>query len=147
MIRMMVIVGACAGFFASAASTAQSLYKCTDPQGRNSYQSTPCDGHRQQVWARELPVASTPLPSPPPTASGAATTKRKTPPTAARSARSGGRKTSRSRNDGAVISLHGDPVACEKAKERRRKTYEKLGLKRNFETSRKMDDLVYDACR
>jgi hypothetical protein len=146
MIRMMVIAGACAGFFASAASTAQSLYKCADPQGRSSYQSTPCSDHGQQVWAREMPVASTPSPAPP-TASGAATTKPKAPVPASRSARSGGRKTSRPRNDGAVISLHGDPVACEKAKERRRKTYEKLGLKRNFETSRKMDDLVYDACR
>ena len=143
MIRMMVIAGVCAGFFASAASTAQSLYKCTDPQGRNSYQSTPCSDHRQQVWTREMPVA----PAPPTASSGVATTKRKAPVPAARSARTGGGKTPRPRNGGAVISLHGDPVACEKAKERRRKTYEKLGLKRNFETSRKMDDLVYDACR
>ncbi|WP_368563523.1 DUF4124 domain-containing protein [Pseudoxanthomonas sp. UTMC 1351] len=147
MIRMMVIAGACAGIFLSATVAAQSLYKCTDSQGRNSYQSVACSDHQQHVWTRDMPVASSPSPAPHRVA-GPVSTKSKVQPPAARTARSGSGKSSRSRNrGGTTISLHNDPVACEKAKERRRKTYEKLGLKRDFETSRKMDDLVYQACR
>ena len=143
MIRMMVIVGVCAGIFASAGGKAQSLYKCTDPQGRNSYQSVACDGHQQQAWARDMPVAS----SPPPNAVERVGTKKKAQATATRTARGEGRRSSPPRGGGAAISLHADPVACERAKEKRRRTYEKLGLKRSFETSRRMDDLVYQACR
>lgn len=146
MIRMMVIAGACAAVFAGATGMAQSLYKCTDPQGHNSYQSESCSGHQQQAWTRDMPVAS-PSSRSLPVAAEAISAKRKTPASLNRTVRSGGRKSSRPGNGGAVISLHSDPAACEKAKERRRKTYEKAGLKRNFETSRKMDDLVHQACR
>lgn len=145
MIRMMVITGVCAGVFASAGGTAQSLYKCTDPQGRNSYQSVPCDGHQQQAWERNMPVASSPPPALP-NAAERVGAKKKAQATATPAVR-GSRRSSPVRGDGAAISLHNDPAACERAKEKRRRTYENLGLKRNFETSRKMDDLVYQACR
>jgi hypothetical protein len=146
MIRMMVIVGVCAGIFASAGGMAQSLYKCTDPQGRNSYQSVACDGHQQQAWARDMAVASSPAPAPP-NAVDRVGAKTKAQTTATRTARGEGRRSSPPPGGGAAISLHADPAACERAKEKRRRTYEKLGLKRSFETSRRMDDLVYQACR
>lgn len=146
MIRMMVVAGVCAGIFLSATATAQSLYKCTDSQGRNSYQSVACGDHQQHVWTRDVPVASSSPPAPRSTVANPSS-KPKTPAPAARNPRSRGGKSSRSRGSGTTISLHNDPVACATAKERRRKAYEKAGLNRTFETSRKMDDLVYQACR
>lgn len=148
MIRMMLVAGVCAAHLASAAVGAQSLYTCADSQGQNSYQSMPCNEHQQQLWARDIPTVS-PSPPAPRRSTEASATKPKAPlrTAAARSARSGGGKSSRSRSSGAAISMHGDPAACAKAKERRSKAYERLGLKRNFETSRKMDDLVHEACR
>jgi hypothetical protein len=143
---MRVVAGVCAGIFAGALgcapANAQSMYKCTDPQGRNSYQHTPCRDHEQQVWTRELPTASVPAP---PNAAAAGTKSKATP--SGRSARSGSKKSSRPRNGSTAISLHRDPAACEKAKEQRRKTYEKLGATRGFQISRDMDNLVHQACR
>jgi hypothetical protein len=46
-----------------------------------------------------------------------------------------------------VISIHRDAVACERARKARDQAYARLGLKRDFATSRKLDDRVNEACR
>lgn len=48
---------------------------------------------------------------------------------------------------GAVISLHHQPRACERARHQRERAYRKAGLKRSLALSRRMDDRVFDACR
>lgn len=142
-------VGVCIGFGVISLCVAQSLYKCVDPQGRHSYQSAACGGRQQQVWTRAMPAVPPSRPSAAiASALDAADAKRKAPAPPVRAARAESKKsTRRARSTGAAISLHEDPDACERAREKRRKTYERLGLKRDFEISRKMDDLVYRACR
>jgi hypothetical protein len=149
MIRMMLVAGVCAAHLASAAAGAQSLYKCTDSQGRNSYQSAPCSGEQQQVWAQPLPDVRSP-PASSRRAGGApraerAAVKRKS--TRSPAATNATRKPAPARGGAAAISMHRDPGACESARERRQKTYQKQGLNRSFATSRKMDDMVHQACR
>lgn len=48
---------------------------------------------------------------------------------------------------GAVISVHADPVRCAAARRQREATYRKAGDRPSLALSRKMDDLVHDACR
>jgi hypothetical protein len=48
---------------------------------------------------------------------------------------------------GAVISVHTDPVRCAAARRQRETTYRKAGHRPSLAVSRRMDDLVHDACR
>ncbi len=48
---------------------------------------------------------------------------------------------------GAVISVHADPVRCDAARRQRETTYMKAGDRPSLALSRRMDDLVHDACR
>ncbi|WP_282296528.1 hypothetical protein [Stenotrophomonas sp. PS02289] len=48
---------------------------------------------------------------------------------------------------GAAISLYRDPERCEAAKARRAAAFEAAGSRRTFELTRRMDDLVFDACK
>lgn len=123
-----------AALCAALPCVAQPLHKCIDTQGRHSYQSESCGDGQRTVWVRDAPAATAH-----PTGS--------TPSPPVRAARTASAKRPRARASGAAISLHGDPRACERAREKRRKTYERLGLTRSFKTSRRMDDLVHQACR
>ncbi|MEK0265693.1 hypothetical protein QT383_05060 [Stenotrophomonas rhizophila] len=48
---------------------------------------------------------------------------------------------------GAAISVHADPARCAAARRQRETTYRKAGDRPSLALSRKMDDLVHDACR
>lgn len=54
---------------------AASLFKCSDREGRVSYQSAPCGPGEQQVWERELVIDGKPSPVPAPAGSTAAAPK------------------------------------------------------------------------
>ncbi|MBD9477455.1 hypothetical protein [Pseudoxanthomonas sp. PXM02] len=118
------------------------IHKCRDRDGRSQYQATSCNAVQTTEWVREFPQD----PSPP------ATSTTPEPAAAARSegtrqrSRSGPRRRASSAQ-GAVISMHRDAVACERAKKARDQAYARLGLKRDFATSRKLDDRVNEACR
>lgn len=120
-----------------------AIHKCAGPDGQSSYQSTPCAPTQRTEWVRDYPVA----PSPP--------AARATPAPAPRTAKGEGRPRAATRStgrrqravQGAVISLHKDPAACARAKKSREQAYARLGLKRDFATSRKLDDRVNEACR
>lgn len=114
------------------------VHKCRDKDGAAMYQATPCAATQRTEWVRDYP------PDPPsPVASTAEDT---IPSTGAAMPRSkpSPRKPSA---HGAMISIHRDPNACEAAKEARDRAYARLGLKRDFATSRRFDDRVADACR
>lgn len=51
---------------------AASLFKCSDGEGRASYQSAPCDPGSVQVWERPVTPVQAPLPSPTPAAGSTA---------------------------------------------------------------------------
>nr|WP_295375883.1 DUF4124 domain-containing protein [Pseudoxanthomonas sp.] len=113
-----------------AAVAAQQLHKCVDPHGHASYQSAPCEAGHKQAWVRD----ATPEPSPPvrprPT-TRAATPSRISVPAAANLPAYPARA----------------PAACEAAKRQRESTLKTVGLKRNFELLRRLDDAVWNACR
>lgn len=133
----LIVVGTCTW-------ASDPIHKCRDREGRSHYQATPCEQAQTTEWIRAFPpdppVLATPSKSEP------------TPRVAARSggtrqrSRSGPRR-SASSSQGAVISMHRDAAACERAKKARHQAYARLGLKRDFATSRKLDDRVNEACR
>lgn len=118
------------------------VHKCRGKDGQSHYQSAPCPSTHHTEWVRDYPpdparpagpvVATTLMP-----AQAGAGTKR----APARQRRQN------SAAQGAVISMHRDAVACERAKHARDQAYARLGLKRDFATSRKLDDRVNQACR
>lgn len=119
------------------------IHKCRDREGRAHYQSTPCDAAQTTEWVRAFPH------DPPVsvmTSTQPETVSRATGRSGAARARSGTRRRTSSAQ-GAVISMHRDAVACERAKKARDQAYARLGLKRDFATSRKLDDRVSEACR
>lgn len=50
-------------------------------------------------------------------------------------------------SQGAAISLYRDPARCEAARVRRAAAFEAAGMRRTYELTRRMDDLVFDACK
>jgi len=119
------------------------VHKCRDREGRSHYQSTPCDATQATEWVRAFP------PDPPVVATTSTTPERVSGASVrsgAARARSGTRRRTSSAQ-GAVISIHRDAAACERAKKARDQAYARLGLKRDFATSRKLDDRVNEACR
>lgn len=126
---------------ATAAATEQAIHKCRDAQGVARYQDAPCPAAQRTEWVREAdsapPPAASPSPASPPPRPRA-TAPRAT--TARRTRHGNGVR-------GAVISLHRDAAACERAKKAREQAYARLGLRRDFATSRRMDDRVHTACR
>ncbi|MDR7070333.1 hypothetical protein J2X02_003198 [Pseudoxanthomonas japonensis] len=120
------------------------VHKCRGRDGQSHYQATPCAATQRTEWVRDFPV-DPPAPS---------TAQRMTAVSAATSrtgrVRTHGRKTARRRQtppQGAVISMYRDAAGCERAKKARELAYARLGLKRDFATSRKLDDRVNEACR
>lgn len=127
-----------------AAGSGNPIHKCRGADGQSSYQATACAPEQRTEWVRAYPAAPAATkasPAPRPATNGAETARRPV-----RSARTGPRR-GQGAPTGAVISLHRDPSACERAKKARDQAYARLGLKRDFATSRKLDDRVNDACR
>lgn len=114
------------------------IHKCRATDGRAIYQAMPCAASDRTEWVRDYP------PDPPSTVEVAR-------PSGARRADALPTRTRTTRRSGpaqgAVISMHRDPEACERAKQARERAYARLGLKRDFATSRRFDDRVNDACR
>jgi hypothetical protein len=114
------------------------IHKCRDTNGTTTYQATPCAATQRTEWVRDYPKD-------PPAA--VATTA----PTVANRTEAAAPRKKHARTpssaQGAVISLHRDPEACERAKAARDRAYARLGLKRDFATSRRFDDRVNEACR
>jgi len=48
---------------------------------------------------------------------------------------------------GISISKHHDPDRCESAKAHRASVFNAAGIHRSFELTRRMDDMVFDACK
>ena len=127
-----------------AAGSGNPIHKCRGADGQTSYQATACAPEQRTEWVRAYPAglaAATASPAPRPATNGAETARRPVRSARTRPRRAQGAPT------GAVISLHRDPSACERAKKARDQAYARLGLKRDFATSRKLDDRVNDACR
>lgn len=118
-----------------------TVHKCRSAEGRTVFQATPCAATQRTEWVRDYP-ADPPAPVAP--ARPAATAQEATVVDTGRGRR-GARR--RAASQGAVISMHRDPVACERAKKKRDAAYARAGLKRDFAMSRALDDAVNSACR
>lgn len=126
------------GLWWAGTACAQQVHKCVD--GDNTvYQSAPCaSGEAARTW--EAPPD---VPNPRRQARLDAIQHqleaRKNAEGRVRPAARGGQ--------GAAISLYRDPERCEVAMARRAAAFEAAGSRRTFELTRRMDDLVFDACK
>lgn len=118
------------------------VYKCRDHAGQAHYQASPCPATQHTEWRREYPDKPSALTDTRPIAASVAEQPH---PTVSRRADSRPPRTASAQ--GAVISLYRDPVACERARQARDRAHARLGLRRDFATSRRLDDRVHDACR
>lgn len=124
-----------------ATLAAQQLHKCVDARGHASYQSAPCEAGQRQVWVRDAapePVQPTQLVRP-------ATARQVDPPPTSpplAPLRASGPASAQLPAYPARV-----PSACEAAKQRRESTLRKVGLKRDFNLLRRLDDAVWNACR
>jgi len=145
MVRMM-------GFLLLAAAgmvQAQQLHKCVDAKGHTSYQSDPCDAGQREVWVRDA------TPEPPPTYEQQRATQVRQQRQAAESAdlrRMAGTDWASQRSGGGTgVSLPAyagkNPNACQAAKEQREATLKAAGISRNFSLLRRLDDMVWNACK
>lgn len=114
------------------------IHKCRAADGRTIYRGTPCASTERTEWVRDYPPDP---PAPIAIVRPTATHKTDEAPVRTQASRRKGSP------QGAVISLHRDPEACARAKDARERAYARLGLKRDFATSRRFDDRVNDACR
>ena len=126
-----------AGLAASAG--AQSVYKCRDAKGQPVYQSEPCPGAEKR-WDTQ-----------PSTTTWDDYYKRQ----AAERKIAADRRHMRARANeisrgegpvGASVST-ANADACRRAKAQRQAAYDVAGLKRSFQLSRQMDEMVYNACK
>ena len=118
------------------------VYKCRDHAGQAHYQASPCPATLHTEWKREYPDKPSAQTDTRPITARVADQPH---PTVSRRADSRPPRTASAQ--GAVISLYRDPVACERARQARDRAHARLGLRRDFATSRRLDDRVHDACR
>ena len=118
------------------------VYKCRDHAGQARYQASPCPTTQHTEWRREYPDKPSALTDTRPIAASVAEQPH---PTVSRRADHRPRRGAAAQ--GAVISLYRDPAACERARQARDRAHARLGLRRDFATSRRLDDRVHDACR
>lgn len=116
--------------------------------GARQYQSTPCAGPTERIremppptdtWANDLYIESLRQELKAKRHAEAAPLRQRRP-----QQRSAPRPAS---IRGALISVHNDPVRCTAARRQRDTVYRKAGHRPNLALSRRMDDLVHDACR
>lgn len=125
----------------SATWGSEPVHKCRGADGQSHYQSLPCASTQRTEWVRAYPpapLAAAPSTEPSDRARNAQS---------ARSRSRGGAGRPRTTPTGAVISMHRDAAACARAKQARDQAHARLGLKRDFATSRRLDDRVNAACR
>lgn len=116
--------------------------------GARHYQSTPCAGRTERIremppasdtWANELYIESLRKELNAKPRAGTAQPRQR------RSQQRSVRPAPAIR--GAAISVHADPARCAAARRQRETAYRKAGDRPSLALSRKMDDLVHDACR
>ena len=120
------------------AGAAQTIHTCIDPQGARSVQNIPCGHGSRTVRRREF---ATPVDS-------AEATRR-------RHEVEQWRADQREREARAVRRAYPSyrprrapgPSPCEAARAQREATLERVGLRRNFDLLRRLDDMVWKACR
>lgn len=135
------LCGLCAGVLhLPAAVHAQVLRKCVDAQAGVAYQSQPCPPGACEAWAREY------VPDPPPPPSPAVVPGKPVTSTAAmpRGARRGGARTAMGARIG--LSPRDGSTACEAARARRERVLTRVGLKRDFDLLRRLDETVRRSC-
>lgn len=126
-------------FALSGDAAAQQVHKCVE-SGRTIYQSDPCvTGPAAKSW-NAAPEAPNPYQQARLDAIRQELEQRRQieRPTY-RYAQSGVR--------GISISKHRDPDRCESAKAHRASVFNAAGIHRSFELTRRMDDMVFDACK
>ncbi|RYG14508.1 MAG: hypothetical protein EON92_01855 [Burkholderiales bacterium] len=114
-------------------AAAQQVYKCT--RGNDvAYQSEPCAPTQRTVkqWDATPEPFATPAPA----------TRPVTGPAPTRTIRS-----RRAAGNGARTKVDPADARCAKAKARRESRLKAVGLKRNFDLLRQLDEAVYEACR
>jgi hypothetical protein len=128
----------------SATWGSDPVHKCRGADGQAHYQAMPCTSTQRTEWVRAYPadpvISATSAPSS--SAPGAAARADSPRPRS----RTGARRRQTS-SQGAVISMHRDAAACERARKARDQAHARLGLRRDFDTSRRLDDRVNAACR
>ena len=134
----------------SATWGSDPVHKCRGADGQAHYQAMPCTSTQRTEWVRAYPAypADPPIPPIPPTSAPSSSVPRAT--ARADSPRPRSRTGARPRqtsSQGAVISMHRDAAACERARKARDQAHARLGLRRDFDTSRRLDDRVNAACR
>jgi hypothetical protein len=128
----------------SATWGSDPVHKCRGADGQAHYQAMPCTSTQRTEWVRAYP-ADAPIPA---TSASSSSAPRAT--AKAASPRSRSRAATRRRqaaSQGAVISMHRDAAACERVRKARDQAHARLGLRRDFDTSRRLDDRVNAACR
>lgn len=117
---------------------AQTVQKCVRSDGHVTLTSDSCgSGHRLVASYDAVPEA---VPASAPAVEAPASRASPVPSATRAVARAGNRGSYRSRPRSAA-----DP--CRSARERRERTLQKAGLKRNFDLLRRLDDEVWAACR
>ncbi|EKT4090990.1 DUF4124 domain-containing protein [Stenotrophomonas maltophilia] len=126
-------------------AAAQQIYKCVT-KGVTEYQSTPCaNGEPAKTWAVEVAPRSEAV---------IENERRLEAIRQQNSASIAPRPVAQPvyRNGGGGARLHSisqyrDPNACDAAKAERARVYAAAGMRRSFELSRRMDDMVWAACK
>lgn len=128
----------------SANVSAQQLYKCINGKGHPSYQSEPCSAQQSQVWVRD----ATPEPEPPPSQRPAAQAQRQWESEVAER-RQQAQSQGPQRPVGFSLPAYGGsrPSACQAAKDERERVLKVVGMNRNYDLLRKLDDNVWNACK
>lgn len=130
----------------AAPAVAQQIYKCVT-KGGVEYQSMPCaSGEAAKTWNVEVAprsaesVANEQRLDMIRQQNAAAIAPRPAPTRPVYNNGGGGARLHH-------ISQYKNPDACEAAKAERARVYEAVGLRRTFELSRRMDDMVWSACK
>lgn len=117
-------------------------------EGSRQYQSTPCAGQTERIRDMPPPVDTRANALYIESLRQELKAKRRAETAPARPRRSPRRNVRQAPAlRGAVISVHADPVRCDAARRQRETTYTKAGDRPSLALSRRMDDLVHDACR
>lgn len=123
----------------AASSGAQSVYKCRDAKGQPVYQSEPCP-EAEKRWDTQ-----------PSTTTWDDYYKRQAADRKIAADRRHMRARAReiSAGEGPIGTSVSTPNAdgCARAKAARAEAYEAMGVKRDFEASRRWDNLVWEACK
>ncbi len=127
-----------AALFCASTSSAQQVHKCIEA-GKAVYQSAPCqNGSPAKTW-QAPPDAPNPYRQARLDAIQRDLDRRRQGQAYVQPRPSGGR--------GSAISQYKDADRCQSAKAQRAAVFEAAGIHRSFEVTRRMDDLVYDACK